>query len=826
MNVEDTGFEPRLQGGNAHVRADLTDLEVVAAVGEPTIVRLQITNVDTVIRSFRVSVLGLDPAWLDVDDAAIDLFPDERREVDVAITLPEAFPSGRHSVAVEVAEDGGLDPVLVAFDLVTTPVPAMTLTVEPESLTVGASGTFLLHPANLGNTRLQVALRGDDPERLTTVTFEPPTGDVVPGERGLVRAEVVGQRPWVGMPAVRVLTFTADAGVTTASAVAVLIQKPRISRRALALLGLLAAITLFAFVILQAFSSVAERADANDALLRSGLGADEVVGARTAPATLGGRVTSTTTGGVDSAAVELFDRSNPALPVRSTVTDANGSFRFAAVSDGTYLVRVEVAGFDARWFPAAESIADASEVEVTAGTTRDDLDVELVGRPGSVSGAVLGEEVAGATVAARVPADALEGSELEPIPAVVASVELDATGRFVLEDLPTPATYELVVTQPGFATDVSTVALRPGEQRDGIEVLLRRGDGRIAGTVTDPAGTLLGNVVIEATDGATTTTTRTLSGDGELGTFELRDLPTPGTYTLSVQAPGFVDETVTLSLDAEQRLEDVALVLIPATGSISGQVTDPAGAPLGGIDITITGSDLARTTTSLSVGEVGAWFADDLPVPGTYTITFGGPGTTTQAVSVELTTGAGATRTGVDAVLASATASLGGTVTEPGTGPIGGVQIEVDGADVERRTISSDRPAGAYGVDDLPPGAYTITYSRPGSRAQTLLVELAAGESVTLPNVALEPQARLVGTVTRDGIGESGVGVVVYAQADFPRQVAAEAVTGPGGTFELVGLDAPETYILEFRIPAGGSVVGSRTVFLPPGEVTDVAFGL
>lgn len=816
----------RIGGGDDRVRADLTTAEVPVELGHPATIEVEVTNVDDVIRSYHVDVLGLDAQYVTVATPDVDLFPGERQRVQIEVLLPESYPSGRRRIAVEVTEPGAPDASAIAIelDLVLGPTDGLVLTVEPATLETGRTGTYIITPINTGNTTLDVTFLGQDPERAVTVSFDPPTAHLVPGQQAVVRATVEGPRPWFGMPLVRMLELTVSGGTATAMSTVALLQKARISRRALTLAGMVLAVTVFAFVIMVSFAQVADLAAANAALLKQGLGEDQPIGGLVEPASISGRVTSTTGGGIDGVAVELYDQSNPIVPAVATVTDRAGRYRFGAIPDGTYLLRMAVAGFGEVWYPSGETIAEADPFEIEPGVRFADIDVQLAGQPGSVAGTVRGVAVEGALVVAQLPADAIEGSDLDPLPAVVTSVELDATGQFVLTDLPTPATYEVVVTQPGFAVEVRTIALRPGEQRRGIDVLLRRGEGRISGVVVDPAGEPLTGVLIAATDGQTETLTRTLSGDAA-GTFELRDLPTPGTYTLQISREGFFPATVTLNLAAEERRDDVEVILTSDRGSLGGTVRGPDGAPLGGVEISVVGPEGEQATVSLSVGEVGTWTVTGLPVPSSYTVTFRSPGRVTQAVSVELPSGPGADRRGVDAVLGRATASVAGTVLGADGSPIGGVAVALASAEVERRTISADRPAGTFGFDELPPGAYTITFSRVGSAPQTLLVDLVAGEQRELAPITLEAQARITGVVRRSGVGEAGIGVLAYRFEDFPGDPAARTVTGAGGSFELVGLDAPETYLVEFQIPAGGQVAGSRTVFLLPGETVDLQVG-
>jgi hypothetical protein len=811
----------RIVGGL--VRVDLDVHEVVLVDGFTASVDLEVTNLDTVIRSFKVEVLGIDPSYAQVVDGPIDLFPDERRSVGVTITLPEDFPAGRRRVGLAVTQrdDAGVS-ATASLDLVLPAQPELTQTVEPTTVTVARSGTFVLTPVNTGNTTLELRFLGQEPERKVDVRFDPPTARLLPGEQAQVKATATGPRPWFGSPVVRVLELITTAGDLSVPTTAVLMQKPRIGRRALALLGLLLVVTLFAFVILWSFNNVAERTEANERLLRQGLGEDEALGIRAVSPAVSGRVLSSTGTPIDGAAVELFDPANPVLPSFASVTTASGSYRFGAVPPGEYLIYVEAAGFGEVWFPNAASFEDADPVEVRSGEDLAGLDLLLDGQPGSVGGQVLGADVAGARVAARVPASVFEGSDLDPIAAEVVAVEVDDTGVFVLPELATPSTYEIAVSKDGFATETTTVNLGPGEAREDIEFLLRRGDGLIAGQIVGADGAPVPNAVIEATDGSTSLITRSLSGDTDGGTFELRNLPTPGTYTLAVTAEGFGRESITVQLEPSQQLDGVTVVLTGALGQLGGRITTSDGEPLGGVDVTIESAEVERTAVSLSTGEVGRWLARDLPVPGEYTVIFRADGFVTQAASVELLAGAESSRLDIDAVLVRATASLSGRVVDAGGEPIGGVSITLDGDEVARRTISSDRPPGAYGFDDLPPGAYTITYSRAGSSAQTLLVDLAAGVGRQLADVALEDQARITGTVRIDGVGESGVGVRVYTLQGYPGDEVAATVTGTNGTFQIVGLDGPREYIVEFEVPDGGEVVESRTVFLESGATVDL----
>ena len=117
------------------------------------------------------------------------------------------------------------------------------------------------------------------------------------------------------------------------------------------------------------------------------------------------------------------------------------------------------------------------------------------------------------------------------------SVPIASDGLFTLDDVASPAVYDLVVSKPGFASDTQRIDLGGGEDRSGITLRLRTGDGIITGTVNGPDGPL-GEAVITASSGSATVKTVSLT-DPHVGQFTLRGLVTPGTYTVSVAMDGY-----------------------------------------------------------------------------------------------------------------------------------------------------------------------------------------------------------------------------------------------------------------------------------------------
>ena len=83
---------------------------------------------------------------------------------------------------------------------------------------------------------MQARPEGVDPEDVVEIDFEPPTVVLPPGRREVVQADVRGGRPWFGQPKPRVLSFS--LGADSPPAMATFVQRPRIGRWLISLLGL------------------------------------------------------------------------------------------------------------------------------------------------------------------------------------------------------------------------------------------------------------------------------------------------------------------------------------------------------------------------------------------------------------------------------------------------------------------------------------------------------------------------------------------------------------------------------------------------------------
>ena len=803
-------------------------LLVELPVGQTAQLAVTITNTTSVIDAYTVRVFGLDPQWLTIEPSRVSLFPAEVGLVDVGVTLPADFPAGLRTIAVHVQSEN--DPAEFSLAQISLDVgarPRTTMRVDPTMVTAGNAAVFSLILANEGNATVQARPAGVDPEDIVDISFEPPTAVLVPGRREVVRADVRGGRPWFGQPKPRVITF--DLGPDVAPAMATFVQRPRIGRWLISLLGLITVAGIFALVL----STVADRlvdessvdpALLNQALSQPGAGGGEAVSVT--PSVVAGKVVVVSTGqGVAGVQVELYSAGNGVVPLATAATDDTGAYSFGRLPAGRYRVRVTGAGFDEQWYEASQTFADATDIEVAAGATVDLADLELGGRPGSVSGKVIVADPTGAVARLVVPGVADVDTD-----ALVAETAASADGSFLFEDVPSPANYQLIVQKEGFATEVRDVVLQAAQDLEGIEVVMREGDGVASGRVDSPAGPL-GGVAVTATGGDTEVQTVTLTVD-DVGFFAVRTLPTPGQYTLTFERDGFTSATRTVELAAGQQVGGLAVTLAPTTGAISGTVSLGSSGPVGGVTVSITGPDVEVSTTSASVGTVGSWFIGDLPVPATYTVTFSKPGLVSQTRLEDLDPLAGrANVTGVDARLVPSTAIVRGTVRSSAGAPISGATVQLsDGSEV-LEVQSADDPLGRFEFATVEPGAYTLTASAQGTSPAVELVNVIAADVVDL-TINLEPQASLSGQVlvldgqTGQFVPYPNATIRLYPAAIFPgtpSEAQATVLTDAAGNYAFTELTAPEDFVVAvYATATSADALDAELVQTQPSQAVQV----
>jgi 5-hydroxyisourate hydrolase-like protein (transthyretin family) len=856
---------------------ELNQRRFVAVPNRPEPIEITISNTSDVIGGYTLRFLGADPSWIEVDETEISLFPDETRTITAMITVPDGMIAGDRRITVQVREL--TPPEATSVEEVVLVVPearSVQMRVDPMALTAGTIGRFGLLVDNTGNTTVRGRLTGTDAEGKVQFEFEPPALDLQPGEHAVVEIKAKSKRPLVGGPFVRVLDIgmedplpegapapvappaapesvdqkltvktprkknraaprpgSEDAPLANAS----FVQKALLGRGLLSLLGLLFALSVFAVVITLALSSIVGQsaADRNLAL--------EIAQARNAAATSGssgmsGTVLLLTSGKpVPGVAIDVFPADDTSAPIANTATSKAGTWSVSDLPAGDYKITFRGAGFVQLWYPQALSADNSKTITLEANNKVAGLDVSLGGVPASIKGTVLGDDVSAASLALTVPVAGGAGTtgSDSTTGAVVQTVPIGSDGSFELTNVPSPSVYDLVVTKTGYATATQRVDVGAGEERDGVEITLRKGDGVISGAVSSAAGAL-GGVTITASSGQTEVTTISLTS-GDVGSFTLRGLPTPASYTVVASKPGFATQTMTLTLAKGQKLTGVGLTLGKSSGSLNGSVTLlPDRDPAAGVAVTVTDGEQTIVTATQSSGDIGLWKVGGLAIPGTYTVTFTRADLASQTLSVSLdasgditpgSQGATVSSAGIEVSMQPSAAVVKGTIKQPESGaasanvPVGEVTVQLSSGTATYTVITATVPAGdlgTYRVENIPPGTYTVSVSRNGVSPTSTIMQLTAGQ-VRDYSPVLAAAASISGNVVQGGSAvPAGWYVDLYRSSDYPEDPYRTVRTNASGHFEFDDVDAPEVYVIEVRPTRGSAPQGSRTVQLGASE--------
>ena len=191
-------------------------------------------------------------------------------------------------------------------------------------------------------------------------------------------------------------------------------------------------------------------------------------------------------------------------------------------------------------------------------------------------------------------------------------------GTFSFTGLPTPGTYVLELSGTGVSSEVVAVRLDANRSDEGRTIEMSSATAVLSGVVTaDGAG--LGGATVIVSGGGFSSAVTTFTANPP-GSYTVTGLPSPGTYVVTVSAPGRVPASTTVTVAAGQGSATADAALLPATGRVFGTVT-VGGTPVGAATITVSdGTSAPASTVSATVGNVGGYEVGGL-APGIYSVT-------------------------------------------------------------------------------------------------------------------------------------------------------------------------------------------------------------
>jgi hypothetical protein len=694
----------------------------------------------------------------------LPLFPDGSGVITLELVASPTFPAGTHALNVVVRSSVQLDEHLVLpVEVNVTPVPRATLRADPPVRTGRHQAKYRLVCTNGGNVPLDISLAASDAERAVLSRFSPATLAVPSGETASAEMVSRARRHFFGGEIARVITVVGTAGTFDVDARASFRQAPVIPRGVRTVLTLGAIVALWAAVFVVAIDKALTKdklakdvppsfyASDNAAASQAARGPagsllfQEAANQNTVPAgavpksgvvigvggTINGTVTAASTGsGIGDITVEAVeDTSTGPQLVSSAATASDGSYSLVGLLPGPYKLLFTAQGYGDIWYPAAPTEGSATPVNVDAQSTTSTRPVVITGLRGSITGQV----DTGQTPQVPVTVTVLPGQG-SAIP--IASVISGPNGIYSIPNLPTPGSYDLSFSSPGYQVASDTEQLAGGEARIATTITMTAGPGTLAGTVTDGKKPLGGVTITINANGQTITSATPTTG--AVGRFTVPNLTTPDTYLVTFAKAGYGTVTLAEHLGPGQQLTNLAVAMAGGAGQVSGTVTAPSGQTLGGVTITVAGGGPPVTTQTLTAGRVGFYALSGLATPGRYILTFSLAGYQSETVGVTL--GSSGSASAVNVTLPVYSGTIRGTIRAP-PGALTGVSVSVtNGTAPVRSTVSSSSPPGGFSVTGLAPGHWTVTFTLTGFVTQTALVNLAPGKTVQL-TVTLRPSS-------------------------------------------------------------------------------------
>lgn len=357
--------------------------------------------------------------------------------------------------------------------------------------------------------------------------------------------------------------------------------------------------------------------------------------------------------------------------------------------------------------------------------------------------------------------------------------------------------------------------------------------GTIALTPKPPTATVKGVVTAEETGGAIAGASVRLEGAAALtastdgaGAFSFAGVA-PGTWTLRVTKPGYVDHSSSRAITApETNVGTIVLATIapapPTTATVTGRVlSDATGSPLGGALVRLALAGAARETTTGADGR----FTLASVNPGTWNLTVQLAGYATHATSrvVSLPT----TDLG-DVRLRGAGARVTGVVVSNATGaPVADARVSI--ATATGGASGSTGADGRFAIDGAPDGAAGIVVSHgrhlPLSIARTVAAPATDLGTLRLDAARFESEGAFAGRVVDNATRAPIAGAVVAVAARVLETDAFGhfAMSGSSGTYALRVSRAGYTPLSTFVVVTAGTSewreIALDAATLDPGEL-------
>lgn len=416
--------------------------------------------------------------------------------------------------------------------------------------------------------------------------------------------------------------------------------------------------------------------------------------------TIAGVVTDAVTGAPLSGATVV---TQPATT--TATTNAQGAYTIPSISTGAYSITASRAGYNSN---------STNAVAVAALTVT--VNLALTPQGGSITGVVTdasnGTPLSGATITTQ--------------PATSAATT-NAQGAYTISNV-TAGAYTVTASRTGYAPNSAAVGVSVGLSAT-ANLVLTPLPGSVTGVVSDA-------VTGAPLSGATVTTqppTSTVTTNAQ-GVFTIGGVPA-GAYTVTATRASYSPNS-TAAVVAPGQTATANLALTPIPGTISGVVTDASnGTPLAGATVSTQPATSTATTSAQ-----GAYTISNVP-PGNYTVTATRAGYNPNSVAAAVVSSQTTTS---NVPLTPLPGSITGVVTDAANGALlAGATVST----VPATTTVTTNAQGAYTINTVPPGNYTVTATRTGYSPASGPTTVSPGQAATR-NLALSTQPAYDGSWT------------------------------------------------------------------------------
>jgi hypothetical protein len=555
---------------------------------------------------------------------------------------------------------------------------------------------------------------------------------------------------------------------------------------------------------------------------------------------ISGRVTDSSSQGIDNVHVNVYDMNQYSLGGVST--DNDGYYTIYGVPAGNFKIEFDPrwasGNYTGEWYNDKSSFSTADPVSVSVGFTTPGIDAQL-GEGAVISGRVTDSTGTVGIYNVQVQICDLSHNWLQQ------SGNTDSDGYYTIQGLPTgdykiefqtysvPGNYVGEWYNDKFTFEsADTVSATVGQTTTGIDAQLAAG-GAISGRVTDSTGTNgIANVDVQFYD-LNQYWLNSVATDSS-GYYTIYGLPA-GNYKIQFTTDWASGSYVGEWYNDKSSFSTADLVSVSVglttTGidaqladgaTISGRVTDSTGTNgIANVHVQMfntaynwmqrgyTDNDGYYTIRGISAGDYKIEFRTN-DVPGNYAGEwYNDKGTFNSADTLSVT--AGQTVTGIDAQLADGGGVSGRVTDSSGTVGIANVNVQICDLNQYWYNGSSTDSDGYYNIYGLPAGTYKIQfntswaagnytgewYNDKNSFENADPVSVTVGQTTTGINAQLAEGGAISGRVT-DSSGTVGIYNVEVQICDLNNNWWNGTSTDSDGYYTIQGLPSGD-YKIEFR---------------------------